>query len=166
MMRMRSSAAGAAARPRAVRLDELPAEVPAEALCWRCCRTASTPHAWQGLHSLMFAGPARAGPAGVRGSSPRAVCPLARGLDTGPHAADSLQVRTALTSLKGRTSRERGSSWERARSDRRFKQALEAPFWTTLHPDVTGRLWQALGHPSAFPAPLASQRLCFVQCTA
>jgi len=45
-------------------------------------------------------------------------------------------------------------------SDRRFREALEAPFWTTLHPDVTDRLWRALGQPGARPGPLSSQCNC------
>ena len=43
-------------------------------------------------------------------------------------------------------------SWLRAPSDRRFKEALEAPFWTTLDPYILTSLWQALGHPSSFLA--------------
>ncbi len=45
-------------------------------------------------------------------------------------------------------------SWLCAPADRRFREALEAPFWTTLHSDITGRLWRALGRPSAYLAPL------------
>jgi len=32
---------------------------------------------------------------------------------------------------------------------RRLKEALEQPFWSTLHPDLAARLWQALGRPGA-----------------
>jgi hypothetical protein len=37
-------------------------------------------------------------------------------------------------------------------SDRRFKHALEQPFWSTLEGGVRDRLWQALGRPGA-PLP-------------
>jgi len=47
-----------------------------------------------------------------------------------------------------------GLSWSHATSDRRFKQALEAPSWTTLHPDTMCRLWRALGRAGALLAPL------------
>jgi len=148
-MNTRSSTARVAARPRAVRLDELPAEVIAEALCW----TALQDHlcyARTGLKAFLDCRwPAWAGPAGVRGPSHRAVCPLARGLDTGLNAADSLQARFALDiwMALGRGSGE--LSWEHSQSDRRFKEALEAPFWTTLPSDITSRLWRALRRPGA-----------------
>ena len=93
MTRTRSSIASVAPRPRAIRLDELPAEV------WALCRTAVQDHlkykrtATTAL--LAYRWPACAGPAGMRGPSHRAVCALARALDTGLCAADSLQVRTA-----------------------------------------------------------------------
>ena len=32
---------------------------------------------------------------------------------------------------------------------RRLKEALEQPFWSTLHPDLTRALWKALGRPGA-----------------
>jgi hypothetical protein len=51
-------------------------------------------------------------------------------------------------------------SWSRATSDRRFKEALEAPFWTTLRLDITGRLWRALARPGALLAPLVSECVC------
>jgi len=48
----------------------------------------------------------------------------------------------------------------RATSGRRFKEALEAPFWTTLYFYITGRLWRALGHPSPFLAPPVPMSFC------
>ncbi len=91
---MSASTSSLAARPRAIRLHELPAEVPADDMCWGPVqdqlRCACSKH-----NALPERGwPARAGPAGVRGPSNQAVCGLARGLDTGLHAADSLQART------------------------------------------------------------------------
>ena len=68
----------------------------------------------------------------------------------------ALHINDRLTTL------ERWSSWDRARSDRRFKEALKAQVWTTLPPDVMGRLWQALGRPSAFPTPLACVSVCLL----
>jgi hypothetical protein len=51
-------------------------------------------------------------------------------------------------------------NWPRATTDRRFKEALEAPFWTTLHRLITGRLWRALAHPSPFLALPINALLC------
>jgi len=88
-MSTRSSTAGVAARPRAVRLDELPADVCAEALCWPPLRMEE-----RRLQSMLQLWPARAGPAGVRGPSDQAGSPHARALEAGQYAADSLQART------------------------------------------------------------------------
>ena len=85
------ASAGVAARPRAVRLDELPAEVPDEELCWPPLRFTV-----QWMRPAVYKRwPVCAGPAGVRAPTHRADCTLARGLDTGLYAADSLQARTA-----------------------------------------------------------------------
>jgi len=48
-------------------------------------------------------------------------------------------------------------SWLRATRDRRFKEALEAPYWTTLRSDIVRRLWRALARPGALLAPLVSE---------
>jgi len=36
-----------------------------------------------------------------------------------------------------------------AASGRRFKEALEQPFWSTLDEDLAARLWRALGQHGA-----------------
>jgi len=36
---------------------------------------------------------------------------------------------------------------------RRFKEALEQPFWSTLEDDLAARLWRALGRPGVCPCP-------------
>jgi len=41
-------------------------------------------------------------------------------------------------------------------SSRRFKEALEQPFWSTLEGDLADRLWRALGRPGA-PHPCVSK---------
>ena len=64
------ASAGVAARPRAVRLDELPAEVPDEELCWPPLRFTM-----QWMRPAVYKRwPACAGPTGVRSPTHRAVC--------------------------------------------------------------------------------------------
>jgi len=93
---------------------------------------------------------ASAGPAGVRGPVCQGALVQAPGLDRSFLAANSLQVRTA-PSKEAATSLQQLGLRPDAR-DRRFKEALEQPFWSTLEGELVARLWRALGRLGA-PRP-------------
>ncbi len=40
-------------------------------------------------------------------------------------------------------------AWDPLQRDRRFKEALEQPFWSTLDGNLAARLWRVLGRPGA-----------------
>jgi len=46
-----------------------------------------------------------------------------------------------------------GAALSSCAGDRRFKEALDKPFWTVLHVRLAARLWQVLGQAGARLAP-------------
>jgi len=150
------SSAGVAARPRALRLDELPAEVPAYEQ--PPPRTVGEKDA---VHVSTPASPCRScRRARPSSSSSLPTCagaghrPSRCGWCAGAHC--TLTSERALEWLDE-------PSWSRAPSDRRFKEALKAPFWTTLRPGITGTLWRALERPGAL-LRRSCPSVCAVQC--
>ena len=127
--------ASVTARPQAVSLGELPAEVSAKAVCFCSARLEHV--AWL------------AGLCGVRDPSRQLVCFSARGLDTGLPAADSLQVRTARCQAAQQSAARGSEQGACYMHDLRFKEPLRSAVLATLHPDITGRLWRALGRHGA-----------------
>jgi len=107
-----TSNASVTARPQAVSLGELPAEVSAKAVCFCCARLEHV--AWL------------AGLCGVRDPSRQLVCFSARGLDTGLPAADSLQVRTAWCQAAQQSAARGSEQGACYPHDLRFEEALRS----------------------------------------
>ena len=132
----------------ALRLDQLPAEVRAGELAPCLSLQGRRRHAHRGRRPASnVCCSAAAGPAGGCGAPQQA---LQHAALRGPFPTASLQVRTA-SDVRYKTQPAVCYGFALTASDRRFKQALAQPFWSTLEGRVNARLWQALGRPGAPP---------------
>jgi hypothetical protein len=91
--------------------------------------------------------PAAAGPAGGCGPPQHA---LGHAALRSPFPTAGLQVRTA-SDVRYKTQPAVCYGFTLTASDRRFKHALDQPYWSTLEGRLYFRLWDALGRPGAHP---------------